>query len=76
MQVLLSTYEMNVIAQVESISECTADDGEFGLTKLGLKKGEVYGKCKVSKVEHIVNFTGRILGKQEADYSMTDYVFG
>jgi len=75
MQVLLQNYEMNVIAQVETIQEHVAAENEFGCRVLGLNPGEVYARCKVSKVDHIVNFTTRILQSEEKDYSYTDYIF-
>lgn len=75
MQVLLQNYEMNVIAQVETIQEHVAAEGEFGCRVLGLNAGDVYARVKVNKVDHIVNFTTRILRSEEKDYSYTDYIF-
>ena len=57
MQVLLKNYEMLVIAQVSEIKQETAATGNMGFDKFGLQTGEDYFKCKVDKVEHIVNFT-------------------
>ena len=57
MQVLLKNYEMLVIAQVNEIKQETATTGNMGFDKFGLQNGENYFKCKVDKVEHIVNFT-------------------
>ena len=80
MQVLLNNYEMHVIAQVSQISQHVATKGDYGCVKLGLQEGQRYSRCKVRRVDHIVNFTSRILGKQpgqgeENDYSFTDYIF-
>ena len=80
MQVLLNNYEMHVIAQVSQISQHVATKGDYGCVKLGLQEGQRYSRCKVCRVDHIVNFTSRILGKQpgqgeENDYSFTDYIF-
>ena len=80
MQVLLNNYEMHVIAQVSEITEHVATKGDYGCVKLGLQEGQRYSRCKVCRVDHIVNFTSRILGKQpgqgeENDYSFTDYIF-
>ena len=75
MQALLNTYEMLVIAQVGEINTHQATPGSSGLLKLGLQENEQYFKCRVDKVEHIVNFTSQILNKTDAvDYSFTDYV--
>ena len=78
MQVLLKNYEMLVIAQVSEIQLETAATGNMGFDKFGLQSGEDYFKCKVDKVEHIVNFTCQILNKMgpddPVDYSFTDYV--
>jgi hypothetical protein len=79
MQALLSNYEMFVIAQVSEISAHLAQPGNSGCEKYGLVEGEVYHKCTVEKVEHIVNFTSHVLNKpkkdgESVDYSFTDYV--
>lgn len=79
MQLLLNNYEMHVIALVSSITEYTASADEYGCLKLGLPVGTKYSRCKVHKVDHIANFTTRILGKMDdngiADYSLTHYIF-
>lgn len=79
MQVLLNNYEMHVIAQVSQITQHVATKDDYGCVKLGLQEGQRYSRCKVCRVDHIVNFTSRILGKQpgngENDYSFTDYIF-
>ena len=79
MQALLSNYEMFVIAQVSQISAHLAEPGNSGCDKYGLLEGETYYKCKIEKVEHIVNFTQHILNKpkkegENVDYSFTDYI--
>ena len=78
MQALLNNYEMLVIAQVNEVKPQTATAGNQGFDKFGLNDGEMYFKCKVDKVEHIVNFTCQILNKMgpndPVDYSFTDYV--
>ena len=56
-----------------------AQQGTSGVEKYGLAEGDTYFKCKIDKVEHIVNFTSHILNKQPkegepVDYSFTDYV--
>ena len=65
MQVLLNNYELTLNAQVESISEHVASSSadDYGIKMLGLQPGEAYARCRVSKVDHIVNYTSRILGK-------------
>jgi hypothetical protein len=79
MQALLSNYEMFVIAQVSQISGHSAQPGNSGCDKYGLLPGDIYFKCKIEKVEHIVNFTAHIVNKpkkegEAVDYSFTDYV--
>ena len=79
MQALLSNYEMFVIAQVSQVSAHLAETGNSGCDKFGLCQGDVYYKCKIEKVEHIVNFTSHIVKKNKKDgeaidYSFTDYV--
>ena len=70
---------MHLIAQVSEIQEHTATFDQYGCKVLKLPEGTKYSTCKVHKVDHIVNFTTRILGNRSEnsfnDYSFTDYIF-
>ncbi len=59
MQILLQHYKLFVIAQVNDITPhiVPADSQQPSAENMGLAPGETFFKCKVEKVEHVVNFT-------------------